>query len=130
MVKDGENPRAGERKEGGQGALLEEEAGRGNLFPKVESGVLLAVVCLYFCAQRISTRPALGVPECAGELGVRGERGGLPGLTFQHLDGHFHGSLRMAQAVSRGLHHLPKSPGAQGAAWERDDLSAADPQRI
>lgn len=88
------------------------------------------MVCLYFCAQRISTRPALGVPECVGEPGVRGERGGLPGLTFQHLDSHFHGSLRMAQAVSCGLHHLPKSPGAQGAAWERDDLSAADPQRI
>lgn len=43
----------------------------------------------------------------------------LPGLTFQHLDGHFHSGLRMAQAVSRGLHHLPKGPGAEGTSWEK-----------
>ena len=66
----------------------------------------------------------------SGEVGVRGGRGGLPGLTFQHLHGHFHGSLRMAQAVSCGLHHLPEGPGAQRASWERDDLLAADSRRI
>lgn len=41
----------------------------------------------------------------------------LLGLTFQHLDGHFHSGLRMAQAVSRGLHHLPKGPRAEGTSW-------------
>lgn len=25
----------------------------------------------------------------------------------------------MAQAMSRGLHHLPKGPGAQGTSWEK-----------
>lgn len=43
----------------------------------------------------------------------------LPGLTFQHLDGHFHSGLRMAQAVSRGLHHLSKGPRAEGTSWEK-----------
>lgn len=43
----------------------------------------------------------------------------LPGLTFQHLDGHFHSGLRMAQAVSRGLHHLPKGPRAEGTSWKK-----------
>lgn len=44
--------------------------------------MLLAVVCLYFCTLRISTRPALGVPKCAGELGGEGREGRLPGPHF------------------------------------------------
>ena len=56
--------------------------------------------------------------------------GVLPGLTFQHLDSHFHRGLRMAQAMSSGLHHLPKGPRAKGTSWGRDGPSAPGPPGI
>ena len=73
-------------------------------------------------------RPALGVPRCVGRGGEG--LGVLPGLTFQHLDSHFHRGLRMAQAMSSGLHHLPKGPRAKGTSWGRDGPSAPGPPGI
>lgn len=70
--------------------------------------MLLAVVCLYFCTLRISTRPALGVPECAG-VGGEGREGAGSRTHHSSIFGHFHGSLKVkAQAMSCGLHHLPR----------------------
>lgn len=69
----------------------------------------------------------LGEAKCVGRGRERGgpRCGGLQGLlTFKHLDGHFHRGLRMAQAMSRGLHHLPKGSRAEGSSWCRDDPSA------
>lgn len=37
-------------------------------------------------------------------------------LTLEHFDRHFHGRLRMAQAMSRCLHHTSKGTRAESAS--------------